>query len=85
MLHTSLSGFQLLRTTKARLLKELIAVLMKDVLSAVFGVMDILAMLTLESGFFQYYPELKDYVVFSNADASYSFEKKTDSITHKEM
>ena len=33
--------------------------------------------------FFQDYAELKDYVVFSNEDASYSFEKKTDSITHK--
>ncbi|MDY2798024.1 MAG: hypothetical protein SOV16_02455 [Anaerobiospirillum succiniciproducens] len=36
--------------------------------------------------FFQdHHTELKDYVVFRNADASYSFEKKTDSITHKEM
>ena len=35
--------------------------------------------------FFQDYTELKDYVVFSNENASYSFEKKTDSITHKEM
>ena len=35
--------------------------------------------------FFQYYPELKDYVVFSNEDASYSCQKKTDSIIHKEM
>lgn len=35
--------------------------------------------------FFQDHTELKDYVVFRNADASYSFEKKTDSITHKEM
>lgn len=35
--------------------------------------------------FFQDYSELKDYVVFSNEDASYSFEKIADSITHKEM
>ena len=35
--------------------------------------------------FFQDYSELKDYVVFSNEDLSYSFEKKTYSITHKEM
>ena len=47
--------------------------------------MAVQAMLALESVFFQDYSELKDYVVFSNEDASYSFEKKTDSITHKEM
>ena len=35
--------------------------------------------------FFQDHTELKDYVVFRNADASYSFEKIADSITHKEM
>ena len=35
--------------------------------------------------FFQDYSELKDYVVFSNEDASYSFEKIADSITLKEM
>lgn len=39
----------------------------------------------LREWFFQDHTELKDYVVFRNADASYSFEKKTDSITHKEM
>ena len=39
----------------------------------------------LREWFFQDYTELKDYVVFSNENASYSFEKKTDSITHKEM
>lgn len=48
-------------------------------------VMDVQAMLTLESSFFQDYTELKDYVVFSNEDASYSFEKIADSITLKEM
>ncbi|MCI6862702.1 MAG: hypothetical protein MR864_00555 [Anaerobiospirillum succiniciproducens] len=47
--------------------------------------MAVLAMLALESGFFQDYSELKDYVVFSNEDASYSFEKIADSITLKEM
>ena len=85
LLHTSLIGFQLLRTAKARLLKEHIAVLMTVVLSVVSGVMAVLAMLALESGFFQDYSELKDYVVFSNEDASYSFEKIADSITLKEM
>ena len=39
----------------------------------------------LREWFFQDYTELKDYVVFSNEDASYSFEKIADSITHKEM
>lgn len=39
----------------------------------------------LRESFFQDYTELKDYVVFSNEDASYSFEKIADSITHKEM
>ena len=39
----------------------------------------------LREWFFQDHTELKDYVVFRNADASYSFEKKTYSITHKEM
>ena len=47
--------------------------------------MAVQAMLALESVFFQDYSELKDYVVFSNEDLSYSFEKKTYSITHKEM
>ena len=58
---------------------------MTVVLSVVSGVMAVLAMLALESGFFQDYSELKDYVVFSNEDASYSFEKIADSITLKEM
>ena len=39
----------------------------------------------LREWFFQDYSELKDYVVFSNEDASYSFEKIADSITLKEM
>ena len=39
----------------------------------------------LREWFFQDYTELKDYVVFSNEDASYSFEKIADSITLKEM
>ena len=39
----------------------------------------------LREWFFQDHTELKDYVVFRNADASYSFEKIADSITHKEM
>ena len=47
--------------------------------------MAVQAMLTLESSFFQDHTELKDYVVFRNADASYSFEKIADSITLKEM
>lgn len=55
------------------------------IVGSISGVTAVLAMLALESGFFQDYSELKDYVVFSNEDASYSFEKIADSITHKEM